>query len=58
MLLSQLQDWATQDQYVYRHKWKVGEGRPVDAEMDLQQYWRVPKSRLQSAALWKIEVSR
>jgi alpha-ketoglutarate-dependent taurine dioxygenase len=25
MLLCRLQDWATQDQYVYRHKWKVGD---------------------------------
>jgi alpha-ketoglutarate-dependent taurine dioxygenase len=25
MLLLRLQDWATQDQYVYRHKWKVGD---------------------------------
>lgn len=25
MLLSRLQDWATQDEYVYRHKWKVGD---------------------------------
>ena len=25
MLLCQLQDWATQDQYVYRHKWQVGD---------------------------------
>ena len=25
MLLSRLQDWATQDQYVYRHKWQVGD---------------------------------
>ena len=25
MLLARLQDWATQDQYVYRHKWKVGD---------------------------------
>jgi alpha-ketoglutarate-dependent taurine dioxygenase len=25
MLLCRLQDWATQEQYVYRHKWKVGD---------------------------------
>lgn len=25
MLLSRLQDWATQDQYVYLHKWKIGD---------------------------------
>jgi alpha-ketoglutarate-dependent taurine dioxygenase len=25
MLLCRLQDWATQDRYVYRHKWKVGD---------------------------------
>jgi alpha-ketoglutarate-dependent taurine dioxygenase len=25
MLLARLQDWATQNQYVYRHKWKVGD---------------------------------
>jgi alpha-ketoglutarate-dependent taurine dioxygenase len=25
MLLCRLQDWATQDQYVYRHKWRVGD---------------------------------
>jgi alpha-ketoglutarate-dependent taurine dioxygenase len=25
MLLCRLQDWATQDKYVYRHKWKVGD---------------------------------
>jgi alpha-ketoglutarate-dependent taurine dioxygenase len=25
MLLCRLQDWATQPQYVYRHKWKVGD---------------------------------
>jgi alpha-ketoglutarate-dependent taurine dioxygenase len=25
MLLCRLQDWATQEQYVYRHKWKLGD---------------------------------
>jgi alpha-ketoglutarate-dependent taurine dioxygenase len=25
MLLARLQDWCTQPQYVYRHKWKVGD---------------------------------
>jgi alpha-ketoglutarate-dependent taurine dioxygenase len=25
MLLCRLQDWCTQDQYVYRHKWQVGD---------------------------------
>jgi alpha-ketoglutarate-dependent taurine dioxygenase len=25
MMLARLQDWATQDKYVYRHKWKVGD---------------------------------
>jgi alpha-ketoglutarate-dependent taurine dioxygenase len=25
MLLCRLQDWATQTQYVYRHKWEVGD---------------------------------
>ena len=25
MLLCRLQDWATQEQYVYRHNWKVGD---------------------------------
>jgi alpha-ketoglutarate-dependent taurine dioxygenase len=25
MLLFRLQDWATQEQYVYRHKWQVGD---------------------------------